>query len=133
VGDITRKRTAAAGRRKHLEIEKPAATRVRQRTVTHAPETTRSPLQTVYQFLLGVAGGFSLGWFAWVFSDRLGGDSTPPFWPFAVAGAIVGVLIAQAASGTARGRKWINLLWIPLVAFVVLMTAIIMALRAWGS
>jgi hypothetical protein len=87
----------------------------------------------IYQSLLGVAGGFSLGWFAWIFADRLGGDSTPPFWPFAIAGAIVGVLIAKAAGRTARARKWMNLLWIPVVAFVVLMTAIVMALRNWGS
>jgi drug/metabolite transporter (DMT)-like permease len=116
-----------------MENEKPAGTRVRQRTVTDAADGRRSPLQTVYQFLLGVAGGFSLGWFAWIVADRLGGDATPPFWPFAVAGAIVGVLIVQAAGGTPRGRKWVNLLWIPVVAFVVLMTAIVMALRNWGT
>ena len=33
--------------------------------------------------MLGTAAGFSLGWFAWLISDRVGGESTPPFWPFA--------------------------------------------------
>lgn len=101
--------------------------------MTHATDTTRSPVQAGYQFLLGVAGGFSLGWFAWIFASRLGGNATLPFWPFALVGAIAGVLIVQAAGRTARGRKWITLMWIPVVAFLVLMTAIVMALRAWGS
>lgn len=102
--------------------------------MTNAPTTPRTALQTVYQTLLGVAGGFSLGWFGWIFADRFFAVSPElPFWPFAAGGVVIGLLLVSAMGRTARGRKWINVLWIPVVAFVVLMTAIVIALRNWGS
>jgi hypothetical protein len=86
----------------------------------------------LYESVLGLAAGFSLGWFAWLIGDRFTDDALP-FWPFAVGGIIFGVTIVRFLSSRRSGRRWVHLLWIPVVLFVVLMTAVIMALRAWGS
>lgn len=99
--------------------------------MTDATATKASPLQIAYQSLLGVASGFSLGWFAWVIASRQMVD--PPLWPFAAVGVLVGVIAVRAAAATPRGRTWVHALWIPVVAFVALMTAIVIALRNWGS
>jgi hypothetical protein len=98
-------------------------------TDTRPPQT--SSAQVVYQSLLGIASGFSLGWFAWIVAGRQMMD--PPFWPFAAVGIVVGVVVVRMAAATPRGRKWVHALWIPVVAFVFLMTAVILALRKWGS
>lgn len=86
----------------------------------------------LYESILGLAAGFSLGWFAWLISDRVT-DGTLRFWPFAVGGVIFGVTIVRFISTRQSGRGWVHLLWIPVLLFTVLMAAIIMALRAWGS
>jgi len=86
----------------------------------------------LYETVLGLAAGFSIGWFAWLIGDRLA-DATPPFWPFAIGGIIFGVTIVRFISTRRSGRGWVHLLWIPVLLFVVLLGAIIMALRAWGS
>jgi hypothetical protein len=54
-------------------------------------------------------------------------------WPFAVGGVVVGFFAVSRMALSERGRKWMAILWIPVVAFVALMTAVVMALRAWGS
>ena len=75
------------------------------------------------------AAGFSLGWFAWIFSDRLGDAGTPKFWPFAVIGVIGGIALVRWARSRKGTRRWVHVLWIPVVLFVLLMTAIVLALR----
>jgi CDP-diglyceride synthetase len=99
--------------------------------MTDTPAPKASPLQTVYQSVLGVASGFSLGWFAWVIAGRQLAD--PPLWPFAAVGILLGVGTARAAGSRPRGRSWVHALWIPVVAFVLAMTAIVIALRSWGA
>lgn len=90
---------------------------------------SRSILANAYDVVLGAAAGFSLGFFAWLAADRLGGDGSPPFWPFAVAGVIGGVVLVRwARSRRGRGR-WVHVLWVPVLLFVVLMAAIVVALR----
>lgn len=86
----------------------------------------------LYESVLGVAAGFSLGWFAWLISDRVT-DSDLLFWPFAAGGILFGVTIVRFMSTRRGGRRWVHMLWIPVILFVVLMAAVIMALRAWGS
>jgi hypothetical protein len=110
----------------------PLASSLRQTLVTETRNPTSTPLQAVYQSLLGIASGFSLGWFAWIIADRRI-DSIPPFWPFALIGVVLGVILVRLAAATPRGRRLVHLLWIPVVAFVGLMTAIVVALRTWGS
>jgi dolichyl-phosphate-mannose--protein O-mannosyl transferase len=101
--------------------------------VKTAMTESRAPraVHIVYQSLLGVASGFSLGWFAWIIAGRQMSD--PPLWPFAAVGIFLGVVIVRMAASTPKGRKWVHALWIPVVAFVVLMTAVVIALRNWGS
>lgn len=86
----------------------------------------------LYQTVLGIASGFSLGWFAWVIVDRRI-EPIPPLWPFAAAGTILGVAFVRIAARTPRGRTWIHALWIPVAAVVLLMTAIVVALNRWGD
>jgi hypothetical protein len=86
----------------------------------------------LYESVLGIAAGFSLGWFAWLIADRLT-DRDLLFWPFAAGGILFGVTIVRFMSARRGGRRLVHLLWIPVVLFVVLMAAIIMALQAWGS
>jgi len=99
-------------------------------TTTHTPKT--SAIRTLYQAFLALAAGFSLGWFAWLIASRVG-TTTPPLWPYAAAGVLVGFAVVWRMAKTDRGRKWMAILWIPVVALVALMTAVVMALRAWGS
>jgi dolichyl-phosphate-mannose--protein O-mannosyl transferase len=99
--------------------------------MTEARATPGSSVHIVYQSLLGVASGFSLGWFAWIIAGRQ--MTGPPFWPFAAVGILLGVAVVRMAASSPRGRKWVHALWIPVVAFVALMTAIVIALRNWGS
>lgn len=87
----------------------------------------------IYDLVLGAAAGFSIGWFSWLISDRMGDEATPPFWPFAVVGVIGTILLVRWARARRGGGRWINVLWIPVLLFVVLMTAVVLALRAWGS
>lgn len=92
----------------------------------------RAPvLRIAYQVVLGTASGFSLGWFAWVIVSRQVAD--PVFWPFAVGGVAIGLAVVWRASSSPVGRSWMHALWIPVAAFAVLMTAIVIALRSWGS
>lgn len=93
------------------------------------PTPRRSFLTIVYDLILGAAAGFSLGWFAWIFADRLGDDGTPAFWPFAVAGVLGGILLVRWARSHKGTRRWVHVLWIPVLLFVLLMTAIVLALR----
>ena len=84
---------------------------------------------TLYDLLLGAAAGFSLAFFAWIVADRMGGDGSPAFWPFAAVGVLAGVGLLRWVRARRAGGKWIHLLWIPVVLFVVLMTMIVIALR----
>lgn len=97
-------------------------------TITPKPATA----SFLYQSVLGVASGFSVGWFAWVIVDRRI-EPIPPFWPFAAVGVALGVALVRIATRTPRGRRWIHALWIPVAAFVLLMTAIVVALDRWGG
>lgn len=99
--------------------------------VTDSTVPRRSSLLVAYHLVLGSASGFALGWFAWVIASRQVVD--PPFWPFAVVGVGLGVAVVRWAASTKRGRTWVHALWIPVVAFVLLMTAVIVALRSWGG
>lgn len=84
---------------------------------------------TLYDAVLGAAAGFSLAFFAWIIADRMGGDGNPPFWPFAVVGVFAGVALLRWLRSRRSGGRWIHLLWVPVVLFVVLMTMIVLALR----
>lgn len=83
----------------------------------------------LYESILGVAAGFSLGWFAWLFTDRFV-DDTLALWPFAVGGILVGVTLVRWISTRRSARGWVHALWIPVIAFVGLMTLVVLALRA---
>ena len=93
------------------------------------PTPRRSVLSFVYDLVLGAAAGFAIGWFAWIFSDRLGNDGTPAFWPFAVIGVIGGIALVRWARSRRGQGRWVHILWIPVVLFLLLMGAIVMALR----
>ncbi len=96
------------------------------------PTPRRSALSVLYDLILGAAAGFSIGFFAWIISDRLGDDGTPPFWPFALAGVIGTILLVRWARSRRGGGRWIHILWIVVAVFVTLMTMIILALRNWN-
>lgn len=72
-------------------------------------EATRSASRILYDLVLGVAAGVSLGFFAWIVSDRVGGDGTPPFWPFAAAGAVALVALLRWRRRRRAGGRWIHL------------------------
>ncbi len=97
-------------------------------------ESSRRPGlgRVLYESILGIAAGFSLGFFAWLVADRVT-DSELRFWPWAAAGILFGVIAVRQVSARRRGRGWVHLLWIPVVAFVVLMTMVVLALRAWSN
>lgn len=98
------------------------------------PEPTPRPGlgRVLYESILGIAAGFSLGFFAWLVADRVT-NTELRFWPWAAAGILFGVIGVRQVSARRNGRGWVHLLWIPVVAFVVLMTMVVLALRAWGS
>ena len=98
-------------------------------TTPNTPEPRPGALTRIYDLILGAAFGFSVGWFAWIFSDRLGDDGTPAFWPFAAIGVVGGILLVRWARSRKGTRRWINVLWIPVLLFVLLMTAIVLALK----
>lgn len=81
----------------------------------------------LYDLVLGAAAGFSVGFFAWMAADRLGAEGTPVFWPFAAIGMVAGVVVVRWAR--ARGGRWVHALWLPVILFVLLMAAVVMALR----
>jgi hypothetical protein len=83
----------------------------------------------LYESVLGIAAGFSLGWFTWLIADRFT-DADLVFWPFAVGGIVLGVTLVRWISTRKSGRGWVHALWIPVVLFVGLMTLIVLALRA---
>ena len=83
----------------------------------------------LYESVLGIAAGFSLGWFTWLIADRFT-DDTLQAWPFLAGGIVVGVTLVRWISTRRVGRGWVHALWIPVVAFVGLMTLIVLALRA---
>jgi hypothetical protein len=93
------------------------------------PQPARSLLSRIYDVVLGGAAGFSIGWFAWIFSDRLGDDGTPLFWPFALAGVIGGIALVSWARSRRGSGRWVHILWIPVLLFILLLGAIVMALR----
>lgn len=93
------------------------------------PTTSRPVLSFLYDLVLGTAAGFSLGFFAWLMADRIGDSPTPAFWPFAVAGVVGMFLVVRWARSRRGTRRWIHVLWIPVLVFVVLMTMIVVALR----
>ena len=95
--------------------------------VTTGP-ARHSLLALAYDLILGVAAGFSVGFFAWIASDRLG-DGTPAFWPFAAAGVLGMFLLVRWARSRRGGGRWIHLLWIPVVLFLTLMAMVAIALR----
>ena len=121
---------AVGSQRSAISCRPPANFRsVTTPTTPPASPPRRSILTTIYDVILGAAAGFSIGWFAWIFSDRLGDDGTPQFWPFALAGVIGGIALVRWARSRKGARRWINVLWIPVLLFVLLMAAIVMALR----
>ena len=85
----------------------------------------------LYESILGLAAGFSLGWFTWLIADRLT-DDTLQAWPFLAGGMVVGVTLVRWISTRRTGRGWVHALWIPVIAFVGLMVLIVLALRAMG-
>jgi hypothetical protein len=99
-------------------------------TVVTGTRPGASSVQVLYQSLLGVASGFSLGGIAWIAATEAVFPH-PPLWPFVTAGVVVGVIVVRMAS--ARGQKWVHALWIPVFAFVFWMTAWFLALRNFGS
>jgi hypothetical protein len=84
----------------------------------------------LYESILGLAAGFSVGWFTWLIADRLT-DQTLALWPFAVGGIVLGVTVVRYISTRRTGRGSVHLLWIPVVLFVILMSMIVLALRAF--
>lgn len=92
----------------------------------------RSLLALVYDLILGAAAGFSVGFFAWIASDRIGDGGTPAFWPFAAAGVLGMILLVRWARSRRGGGRWVNVLWIPVLVFVVLMSMVVLALRNWN-
>lgn len=90
----------------------------------------RSPLRFAYDLVLGAAAGFSLGFFAWLIGDRVdNADGTPDFWPFAAAGVVGGIALVRWARSRKGTRRWVHVLWIPVLLFVLLMAAVVVALR----
>ena len=85
-------------------------------------------LALVYQLLLGLASGFAVGVFAWMIAGRFI-DTGETLWPYTVTGIIVMTVTVRALAARPGGRRWIHLLWIPVVLFVALMTMVIIALR----
>jgi len=83
----------------------------------------------LYESILGIAAGFSLGWFTWLIADRFS-DRSLQGWPFLIGGVVVGVTMVRWISTRRSGRGWVHVLWIPVIAFVGLMILIILALRA---
>jgi hypothetical protein len=84
----------------------------------------------LYESILGLAAGFSIGWFAWLIADRFS-DADLAFWPFATTGVVLGVTVVRYLSTRRTGRGWVHLLWIPVALFVALMVAVVLALRAF--
>jgi hypothetical protein len=95
--------------------------------------TARSSASRIYDILLAVFGGSALGWFAWWFLDGYGSGSRIPYVVYAIAGiALAFWLILIARRRSPSGRSWaVHLLWIPAVLFVLLMAAVLVALRNW--
>jgi len=83
----------------------------------------------LYESILGIAAGFSLGWFTWLIADRFT-DADLLFWPSAAGGIVFGVTIVRWVSTRRSGRGWVHALWIPVVLFVALMAMVVLALRA---
>jgi len=90
---------------------------------------SRSHRSLAYDLVLGLAAGFSIGWFAWWAGGGIS-VSPKPFWPFAAAG-IVGTfgLIRWARRQRSSARRLVHLLWIPFILFLLLMAAVVVALR----
>lgn len=87
----------------------------------------------VYDGIVSLFGGAALGWFGWWFLDGYGSDSNLPLVVWELAGVVVAFVLARwLRSRSSSGRsRWIHLLWIPVALFVLLMVAVIMALRNW--
>jgi len=103
-----------------------------QLPVTTPPRRPRSVLSFIYDLVLGAAAGFSVGFFAWLISDRVGDATTPAFWPFAVAGVLGMTLVVRWARGRKGGGRWIHVLWIPVILFLALMAMIAWALSRFS-
>lgn len=86
----------------------------------------------LYEVVLGIAAGFSMGWFAWVVTDRLVDGSSPPLWPFAGGGIAVIYSVIRWARRRRGEGGWVHALWIPVVIFAGLMALIVLALRAFS-
>ena len=100
--------------------------------------TRPSRRPTAYDAALALLGGSSLGWFAWWFtgayvvSDGTGGSGIP-LWVFEVLGvAAVFFLLMRVRSRSEdaqRRSRWVHLLWIPVILFVLLMIQVVLTLR----
>jgi hypothetical protein len=89
----------------------------------------RHVLVRLYELVLGVAAGFSLGFFTWVMADRFIQSDRLPLWPFAITGTVaISAIVFWARRSPGKGR-WIHLMWVPVGVFVVLMALVVMALR----
>lgn len=93
--------------------------------------TTRS---RVYEYILIVLGGATIGWFVWWFGDGYGGGSRFPLWLYEIVGMVLAFGLVRWLRGrgspSAR-RKWVHLLWVPVVLWAFLMVAVIIALMRW--
>lgn len=93
----------------------------------------RPPAKRVYDVMLVLFAGPAIGWFAWWFGGSYGGAESPPLLLFVLAAMVATFLVVRwLRQRSPSGRSWwVHLLWIPVVLFVALMAAVIMALRNW--
>lgn len=86
-----------------------------------------------YDIVLAIVAGASLGWFSWWFLDGYGGGSRLPLVVHQiVATGLTVALVRWRAARTPGGRRWwVHLLWVPAVLFLLLMGAVVYALRTW--
>lgn len=88
-------------------------------------------LRSTYDVVLVLLAGSTLGWFGWWFLGGYGSGSGPALWLWEAAGVALawfGVRWLRGRRPEGRSRA-VHLLWIPVVLFVLLMIAVIMALR----
>jgi uncharacterized membrane protein len=77
-----------------------------------------------YHLILGAASGFAVGCFAWFTVGE-----TNPLWPYAAAGVVLMIAAVRFLAVRRGTRRRIHLLWIPVVLFLALMAAVVLALR----